>query len=158
MKTLEYRTVDKSAWGSGPWRDEPDKVQWVDPATNLPCLIVRGPMGALCGYVGVSKAHPLYEIDYNRADEMDDAKVIHVHGGLTFAGPCQPNAAEDHGICHTVEPGEDDAVWWLGFDCAHHNDFIPIRNYGFDWEIYRDVAYVRDQVTNLASQLNSWGK
>lgn len=24
-----YTTVDKSAWGVGPWSDEPDKVQWV---------------------------------------------------------------------------------------------------------------------------------
>lgn len=60
METREYRTVDKSAWGPGPWQDEPDKRQWQDEATGLPCLIVRNPAGALCGYVGVSKEHPAF--------------------------------------------------------------------------------------------------
>src|SRR5437868_4216905 len=35
--------------GPGPWWDEPDKVQWIDPATDLDCLAVRGPFGAWCG-------------------------------------------------------------------------------------------------------------
>lgn len=30
MDTIEYRasSLDKSAWGSGPWHDEPDSVHW----------------------------------------------------------------------------------------------------------------------------------
>lgn len=54
METIEYRTADKSQWGEGPWTAEPDKRQWRDEATGLPCLIVRGPHGAFCGYVGVA--------------------------------------------------------------------------------------------------------
>ena len=57
METIEYRTMDKSVWGPGPWQNEPDKRQWQDEATGLPCLIVRNSMGALCGYVGVSEGH-----------------------------------------------------------------------------------------------------
>lgn len=60
METIEYRTVDKSKWGDGPWQDEPDKKQWRDPETGLPCLIVRGPGGALCGYVGVPANSPAF--------------------------------------------------------------------------------------------------
>jgi hypothetical protein len=46
----EYRTIDKSAWGPGPWTDEPDKVQWTDTATGLPCLAKRNPRGGhWCG-------------------------------------------------------------------------------------------------------------
>lgn len=60
METSEHRDVDKSGWGPGPWNDEPDKRQWQDEATGLPCLIVRGPVGALCGYVGVPPDHPAY--------------------------------------------------------------------------------------------------
>ena len=28
MKTIEYRTIDKSAWPRGEWDAEPDKMQW----------------------------------------------------------------------------------------------------------------------------------
>lgn len=66
MRTIEYRTQDKSEWGPGPWQDEPDKVQWLDPVTNYPCLIVRSQVsGSLCGYVGVPKEHPAYGLDYD---------------------------------------------------------------------------------------------
>jgi hypothetical protein len=38
MNTIEYRNVvDKSTWGEGPWNNEPDKAQWQDEATKLPC-------------------------------------------------------------------------------------------------------------------------
>lgn len=64
MKTIEYHTVDKSTWADGPWKNEHDKVQYTDPVTGMPCLIVRGPSGALCGYVGVNEGHPCYEKGY----------------------------------------------------------------------------------------------
>jgi hypothetical protein len=82
MERIEYRDiVNKADWQRGPWDNEPDKIQWQDEATGLPCLIVRGPVGALCGYVGVPSGHPLHGKDY------DDARVD-VHGGLTFAHGC----------------------------------------------------------------------
>lgn len=156
MKTIEYRTKDKSSWGSGPWQDEPDKVQWRDEATGLPCLIVRNRMGAWCGYAGVSREHPLF-------GKNDEEYVLNCHGGITFAGHCRPDAEED-GICHLVEPGEDDNVWWLGFDCAHAWDLSPglaarEEQMGFPrdpTDIYRDMAYVQDQVRQLAQQLKEW--
>lgn len=40
MQTIEYRTIDKTAWGDGPWLNEPDKKQWQDVETGLPCLAV----------------------------------------------------------------------------------------------------------------------
>lgn len=62
MRTIAYVTVDKSGWGDGPWQLEPDKKQWEDEVTGLPCLIVRNTQvtGSLCGYVGVPQGHPLY--------------------------------------------------------------------------------------------------
>lgn len=81
MKTIEYHRVDKSEWGDGAWQQEPDKKQWRDEATGLPCLIVRGPSGGLCGYVGVAPGHPLHGKDYDAVD-------ADVHGGLTFAHGC----------------------------------------------------------------------
>lgn len=66
MQTKEYTTVDKSTWERGEWDNEPDKKQWLDEETGLPCLIVRGCItGALCGYVGVPKGHPAYRYHYD---------------------------------------------------------------------------------------------
>ena len=84
MKTLEYHTEDKSTWARGPWVSEPDKKQWPDPTTGLPCLILRNLAGVFCGYVGVHSGHALYGEGY---EELYDKGVnISVHGGLTYAG------------------------------------------------------------------------
>ncbi len=86
MERIEYRYVDKSKWPPGPWQEEPDKIQWQDEETGLPCLIVRQPeVGHLCGYVGVAEGHPLYMLDYSdcslktakpRGEEPDDSKIF----------------------------------------------------------------------------------
>lgn len=56
----------RSQWLPGPWCEEPaDKITWVDNKTGLDCLMVRGPMGSWCGYVGVPASHPLHGIEYN---------------------------------------------------------------------------------------------
>lgn len=65
MEQREWLSADKSAWGPGPWQSEPDKAQWVDEATGLPCLAVRNSGGAWCGYVGVLPGHPLHGVDYS---------------------------------------------------------------------------------------------
>jgi hypothetical protein len=150
MKTLSWTTVDKSTWPAGPWHNEPDKLQWQDEATGFPCLIHRGPSGALCGYVAVSPGHSAYGKNY------DDVGVT-CHGGLTFASACQSTTDPSSGICHIVEPSEQDNVWWLGFDCAHLGDKVPymppyINSYG-EVDIYRDIAYVQRECADLARQL-----
>ncbi len=139
----------------GPWQNEPDKIQFTDKETGLPCLIVRNTMGALCGYVGVSKGHPYFEKPYNDIDS------ISVHGGLTFSD----KRHEGGGICHIVDDGEDDNVWWLGFDCAHSYDLVPgyctpkMKELGMTiftgkyGEVYKDVTYVKSECASLARQL-----
>lgn len=170
-----YTTVDKSQWGEGAWTDEPDKVQWKDEATGLPCLANRGPLGAWCGYVGVNADHPLYESDYYisewgeelSAEEKARAALINpieVHGGLTYAAHCA-HGPEESSICHIPDPGDPDDVWWFGFDCAHSGDIVPAmeardRERGWapiraGYESYADLAYVRSQVERLAKQLAS---
>lgn len=57
--------IDKAAWPRGEWDDEPDRLEWRDAATGLPCLVVRNHSGALCGYVGVGPTHPWSGIQYN---------------------------------------------------------------------------------------------
>jgi hypothetical protein len=152
---------DKSAWGDGPWLNEPDKIVWVDGATDLDCMIHRGPLGSLCGYVGVPAGHPLHGSSY---DDLD----VDVHGGLTYAAECQPDATPEFGICHVPQDGRPDDVWWFGFDCSHASDAMPafaMRERGmsekFGWPTipdaphasYKDVPYVRAEVRRLAEQL-----
>lgn len=148
----------------GPWRDEPNKMQWVDSATQLPCLIVRSGLGALCGYAGVFEGHPLFGKDCDDADADFD-----VHGGLTFAAKCAHGAKESEGVCHVPEPGSPDNVWWFGFDCAHLGDLCPLiplleETRNESWillsggpfnESYKNVPYVVAEVTSLALQLHA---
>jgi hypothetical protein len=220
MKTIEYHTFEnKAEWGDGPWVNEPDKIQWQDAETGLPCLIVRNNGGALCGYVGVPSSHPLHNVHY---DEASGAADLRVHGGLTFSDFCTGEAtpeswehfrergrkavdesllypvgdsarflkeradeladyeayvkwSEGAHICHRVEPGEEDHVWWLGFDCLHAGDLGPayehlsrgirakIRSEHPEWgdfdrgDVYRDVAYVKAETAALAAQIKAFG-
>lgn len=161
METKQWTFVDKSKWSRGKWDGEPDKMQWTDEATGLPCLIHRGPSGALCGYVGVAEGHPAFGLEYDsvrvKAPEDSDDEYPDVHGGLTFSDFCSPEVTDEgRGICHVAGPGEPDRVWWLGFDCAHGWDFCPsyasARELRSD-ETYRDLAYVQWQCRKLAAQL-----
>jgi hypothetical protein len=103
--------------------------------------------------VGVPKGHPLFGKDY-------DECPVDIHGGLTFAGSCQHS---EHGICHVVEEGEEDLVWWLGFDCGHLGDYLPIfetplalllgRCDLFGGGHYWTYAEVKEETEKLALQL-----
>ncbi len=160
METKQYTTIDKSEWPRGPWDHEPDKIQWQDEATGLPCLIVRACLtGSLCGYAGVPDSHPWHGKGY--ADEP--VSDLAVHGGLTFANECG-HGGEEHGVCHVPGPGEPDNIWWFGFDTGHCFDHSPAmaarlapyreRQPFIDRrETYRDLAYVRAEVARLAAQL-----
>jgi hypothetical protein len=166
-----YTTVDKSTWGPGPWQDEPDKLQWIDEATGLDCLISRGPSGALCGYVGVPPEHPYHGVAYGGQGWDDNAapdNIIEVHGGLTYSAACQETDDESTGICHVPAPGHPDDVWWLGFDCAHSGDVTPASDARlmeidrmptrFPGDTYRTLGYVQRECRQLAQQLTALSK
>jgi len=149
------------------WETEPDRVDFEH--AGYPCMILRSPVtGALCGYVGVGKEHPLYEKDYSTF--YDEGIKINVHGGLTYSDKCNGH------ICHEPKPGQSDNIWWLGFDCAHACDVSPAmlevrtlaRKTGFksplglsdeqidemyeQMETYKNIAYVTEECKNLAEQ------
>lgn len=172
MSAKEWTHVDKTTWGPGPWQLEPDKIQWIDPTTDLDCLMVRQERsGHWCGYVGVAAGHSAFEKGYEAVHERfgpwDDDTHLDVHGGLTFADACREGEPEGHGVCHIPEPGRPAHVWWLGFDCAHARDLSPGHAvfhrefdadhpefaYLRDLDVYRDRAYVEAEVTSLARQL-----
>lgn len=154
----EATFVDKSQWANGPWAAEPDRVEWRDTATGYPCLMLRhATLGHWCGYVAINPDHPLYEKDYCWRDENDEYcdPGVEVHGGLTFAAPCQAQDDVKH-VCHTPIPGEPDNVWWFGFDCAHYGDLSPFQTaYRAPTcrEVYKDVEFVKAEITSLAAQL-----
>lgn len=155
MDPIESSYIDKSSWGAGPWQEEPDKREWRHPDNGLPCLIVRGPHGALCGYVGCPPGHPFHGADGFGGEPA----CLDVHGGITFGDKC----AEDGKICHVARPGEPEDVWWLGFDCAHHMDLQPAREATYrdrgysghmgDVGTYKSLSFVAREVESLAAQV-----
>jgi len=161
-----WSTVDKSEWEDGPWLTEPDKVYWTDEITGFPCLAVRGPSGAWCGYVGIDNTHPIYGKGYDDAYNNED-EWFDVHGGLTFADFTQKTKSIDTFICHTKEEmakviiQAPDLIWWFGFDCAHSGDLCPAYNKlrngeNPEWrknDIYRNLEYIKTEITKLAQQL-----
>lgn len=159
MSERTWNFVDKSNWKRGPWDAEPDKVQWIDEATGLDCLVHRGGSGSLCGYVGVPPGHKFHGMGYDAVyqwDEESESSFPEVHGGLTFADSCSTKErADGGGICHVPEPGRPADVWWLGFDCAHCGDYCPKydrEDYPSDGA-YRELEYVKREVRSLAAQL-----
>jgi len=150
------------------WETEPDQEEFVH--AELPCLILRGPMKSLCGYVGVPPSHPMYQKEYNDIDVV-------VHGGLTFSHmggfkeiyrepayklPMNPpgvlgspemtlwmkeigNYLHERNIIERLEPDPDDkwpeGFWWVGFDCAHPGDYIPRVDEALDISRSRQETY-----------------
>ena len=148
METITYKTHDRTTWPSGEWDSEPDKIQWQDSITKLPCLMVRNRLGAWCGYVGVPQDHPAYERSY-------DDVAAEVHGDLTYSDKCMEEPKEKS-ICHIPGIGESDDVWWLGFDCSHGGDAYPKVSaamlFDTSFSSYKNQEYVTQQVTSLAAQ------
>lgn len=139
MAPREWQSVDKSAWGAGPWQQEPDKVQWVDEATGLDCLLVRGPHGSWCGYVGVTESHPWFGVDYSGCPQQCSEdwcshrpeSRVEVHGGLTFSSFChEPTrdawermraALPEHRATAEKYPQGDSAEWVARFAPFEHD-------------------------------------
>lgn len=137
----------KETWGDGPWQTEPDHAEFRH--AGFPCILHRNKVGAWCGYVGVPPGHPWHGLGYDQVHEMESE--LSVHGGLKYADACQGD------ICHKPAPGEPDDVWWLGFDCAHVGDFLPVvaalvgRGPRMG-ELYKTIHYVRAETERLAEQ------
>ena len=176
-----YYVADLKSEQRGPWLGEADKVAWLDDASGYECIIMRSTIGGhLSGYVGVPAGHPLhgYEHDAIPAD-LD----IDVHGGISYSKACQRGptpqariAQEARSICHvhrgplrprpiknaTDYKVQHDDAWWLGFECNQVYDLVPDEQLGRApflgaevGRVYRDEAYVYDEVVHLAVQLRA---
>lgn len=128
-----------------PWLQEPDYEMFE--AAGMKCVIRRGPpeFGHLCGYVGVGRAHPLFEVDRTELVPAPDVwrgqvmRSIDDHGALDiFAAALQDSQQEIpegfaplnmligvHGGLTGSGRMFDHTGWWFGFDCSHAGDFWP---------------------------------
>lgn len=162
----EYTTTDKLPWGEGPWSGEPDKVQWADSVTGLPCLAVRGfHHGAWYGYVGVAEGHPWYAIGHKQQIPGQTGTVetrIATHGKIIYAARCA-EGPEHSSISHIPGDGDPVEVWWFGFGCTGKDDLSPIERahaleHGTDLDelnrqTYRTLDFVKERCAELAHQL-----
>lgn len=139
--------------------DEPDFERGY--RFGLAYRIIRHPeMGHLCGYVRIPKGNSLlkeakrgsygmkgwgskqrYGFIPRGYDAVDRLLDVSVHGGLTWSGHLPTRRGENG--------------YWVGFDCAHCDDYVPaMGDMGFMKDsIYRDINYVRREITALAFQI-----
>jgi hypothetical protein len=150
-----YGPEFREGWGEGPWQDEPDQITWTDPESGYPCAIGRQAiLGSLFGYVGIPATHPYHDAPEEARNELD------AHGGINWS----------HG--HLPWEEEDGPYWWFGFDCAHvGRDLVPQLDFlhqpgqllaefansaGHQGEVYRDVAFVEQEISSLITQLMAY--
>ena len=108
-------------------------------ANGYTCLIMRMPLGHLCGYV------LLTENDVNCGKDYDAIQLVDgVHGGLTFSEYCDGKY---------LPKG-----YWIGFDCAHCSDLIPKASYELSNQVYRTMEYVKLELQSLTKQLKEVSK
>jgi len=140
---IRMRYIDRSKWNDGPWRDEPDYLDYIEPLTGLRCVIRRVEWsGHLNGYVGVKEGHPAFGKHYEDLDEeIDD-----VHGGLSLSNQGKLALSRD-----------DHDVWWVGFDTMHLYDIQPSRSLQvvYPESSYKGVAYMEIECLKLAQGLQA---
>lgn len=147
IKVLTF--LDKSSWDEGAWTNEPDKISWIDSATNLPCLILRNDFGAWCGYVGVSSGHPCFEVPHSKVRLVANRE-------LTYSSFAWSDGI--HGVSHPTEE-EGNGCWWLGFSCSdYEKDVLPkMPQNPYCNSTYKTIEYVMEEVKSLARKLSEKG-
>jgi hypothetical protein len=155
------------------WLDEPDEKDWE--YKGFKCALRRNHCGSWCGYVGISKEHPLYGLGY---DDVSDVLVamleamknkpvpkepsfsllISILGGEIHPTPA--NVIQVHGGITYAGDGKDlfnnPDIWFFGFDCSHAGDYapnMPVLSAIVSGNIYRDIDYATAEAEKMADQL-----
>lgn len=122
-----------SPLGDGEWQAEPHVLTWKE--NDFPCAIIRAYTGGLAGYVGLPASHPSVNFVSMQLD------FFQVHGEITYN-----------------EWGKDRVYYWIGFDCSHHSDFKPaihMLSSNSENAQYRNISYVKEQITSLIQQIQT---
>ena len=114
-------------------------------------------MGTVCGYIGVTENDRAYRLSTSGDEPEHDYPNFNCHGGVTW--------------CGTLEKiGDYDAppnMKFIGFDCAHLHDYNPSESYtskligmpmSHIGDIYRNMAYVEEEVRELAKQIYEYNR
>jgi len=127
------------------WETEPDDLTFE--FHGFRCRVFRQSYGHLCGYLAIPEDHPWRSADgpWQKGFWKLNTIGVEVHGGITFSG-------------WLVD--EDPNQFWVGFDCAHSNDFVPEMPWGVlgGGLEYRNVAFVKNELQKLALQALNAGK
>lgn len=111
---------------------KPNIISQFDHA-GLPCLILEGPFGNPCAYVGIPPEHPIAGQHYDNVD-------IECHGGLTF------------GALGDEETRPADRYWY-GWDYSHSGDAISFSGMPYPMPgKYWTLEEVEIEVRNVADQ------
>ena len=106
---------------------------------GLDCVIRENHFGYLCGYIFIPEDHP------ERNSELEN---IDVHGGITY---------KDVELFNVINSGKG---IWIGFDCAHYGDSSnpELRSSIIDFpnSTYKDIAYVRNEISNIIKQVGGY--
>lgn len=127
------------------------EADWLT-TSGLRAIVVMQELGHRCGYVVISKDHPLYGISNISHDEISS---LDVHGGVTCVN-----------YAIGIGPKIDD-IWYIGFDCAHCFDSpspeyiakmiarIPslCRYYEMPGAAHKSLEFCINECENLAKQL-----
>ena len=115
--------------------DEGDRRAWTDEATGFDCLVLRGPLGALNGYVKLPRNHPW--VAMGSYDHIADIRVM---GGISFLSD---------------RLGGEEG-WHVGFATGHGGDAAYILR-GADTPAtahlagrYFDLGFTQAEVRKLA--------
>jgi hypothetical protein len=92
-------------------------------------LVLRGPIGTPCAYVGIPLASPAAGLNTAFLEQTGPSP----HGGWTYAG-------EGDGV------NRPEGWYWWGWDYAHSSDWIPYleSNRGHRWTTDEVVAEIRE--------------
>jgi hypothetical protein len=121
------------------WEPKYPNAHWTDPVTGYGIQVRFNDLTKTwCGYVVLPDDHP-WTIDQRRFEQDDKQPYIDldfwvpVHGGWTYRS------------------GNT-----LGFDCAHHTDYLPTQTYSILGKsgTYWTFAMVRDEILRAAREIH----
>lgn len=128
MKPREwYGVYDKTDWGDGAWQSEPDKAQWLNEATRLPCLALRiAATGTFCGYVGVPPGHRAWSALFETENRMSENVLVKIEAARVAAAEIQAAKHKDGTFSSLLVSGARRSMYKLRY---RHNVHRNVERY-----------------------------